>query len=271
MSNADTSDATGGPADERLAVPCDQDSSPRKRVAVVTGACGGLGRATVEALTAAGCEVLACDISAEPDTPWYVRADVADPAANEAAVAEAVARFGQLDIVVLNAGVQHVAPIDEFPLAEWDRLFEVMVRGPFAMIRAAWPHLTRSCSGRIIAVTSTNARLAEQHKAAYVSAKHALMGLVRVAALEGAPHGITANAVAPGAMLTPLVENQIAAEHDVTGIPVAQIEARWSARHMAQRMIDPAEVAAAVSFLASPSASAITGASVPVDLGKTAF
>lgn len=255
----------------------------QSRAAIVTGGCGGLGRASASALASQGYRVLACDVHTgpEPDisTPdrsgegcvRILTADVSDPEACRAMVAEAVASFERLDVVVLNAGVQHVAPLHLFPLDEWDRLHNTMVRGHFALIQAAWPYLAASGSGRIIAVTSTNSRLAERHKVAYTSAKHALAGLVRAAALEGAAHGITANAVAPGAMLTPLVQHQITSEHQATGAPATQIEARWAARHMTPRMIEPAEVAELIVFLASERSSAITGADLPVDLGKTAF
>ncbi len=122
-------------------------------------------------------------------------------------VATAVERFGRLDILVLNAGSQHVEAFPDFSLAAWDQLQALMCRGPFIAIRAAWSHLIASEHGRIVVIASTNAIAAEPHKAAYNSSKAGVVGVVKTAALEGGRHGLTANAIAPGWMLTPMVEN----------------------------------------------------------------
>jgi 3-hydroxybutyrate dehydrogenase len=236
------------------------------RVAVVTGAAGALGRAIVEKFTASGATVVGVDLQGDGCLP----ADIGTPEGNRAMVATVLEQHGRLDILVLNAGTQHMAPIAEFPEEQWHRLLDVMLTGPFLAIRAAWPELIRRPGGRILVTASTSAFAAERYKAAYVAAKHGVLGLVKVAALEGADHGLTANAVAPSWMRTPLVENQVADRVRLLGKPGAEVIAELVAEQAAKRFVEPAEVAATLAFLASPAASGITGACVPVDLGALA-
>ena len=234
------------------------------RVALVTGAAGALGAAICTRLEDDGYAVVGVDLVAEPP---LVQADVGTAMGNAQIVDAAVERFGRLDVLVLNAGVQHVAPIATFPEAEWDRLFDVMVKGPFLAMRAAWPALTARPGGRVVMTASTSSFVAEARKSAYVSAKHALLGLMKVAALEGAEHGLTVNAVAPGWMLTPMAERQVqdrvAASHGSYDAAVADLLAGQPVK----RFVTLDEVARVVAFLADPGASAVTGVAVPVDLG----
>lgn len=237
------------------------------RAAVVTGAAGGLGTAICAELRALGADVLGVDVVPGADLVL----DAAGEDENRAMVDEALQRFGRLDILALNAGLQHVAPIAEFPPAEWDRLMAVMVRGPFLAMQAGWSSLTERPGGRIVVTASVSSFVAELYKSAYVAAKHAVVGLVKVAALEGAPHGLTANAVAPGLMLTGMIERQLADQVRLRGRERAEILATMTAESPANRAVETTEVARLVGFLASPASSGVNGACVPVDLGALAW
>jgi 3-hydroxybutyrate dehydrogenase len=242
------------------------------RVALVTGAASGIGRAIAERLVAAGMDVLAVDLrpdDAGPGVPF--EADLTDAEANAAAVTEALSRFGRLDVVVANAGVQHVAPVEEFPLERWDTIVGLLLRSPFLLAKHAWPALRDSPGGRFIVIASAHALAASPYKAAYVSAKHGVLGLVKTLALEGAAGGITATAVCPGYVRTPLVEKQIADQARVHGLPEDEVlEQVILAPHAVKRLIEPAEVAEVVAFLAAPSGAAFTGVPVTMDQGWTA-
>jgi 3-hydroxybutyrate dehydrogenase len=245
-------------------------SSPEQslsgKVALVTGGAGALGSAVCAALRERGAYVVGVDIAGE----GVVQADLATERGNVAAVETAVAEHGRLDVLVLNAGVQHMSPIDEFPSEQWHRLLDVMLNGPFYAIRAAWPQLVAHPGSRIIATASTSSFVAEPFKAAYVTAKHGLLGLVKVAAHEGAPYGLTANAVAPSWMRTPMVEAQLADRVRLLGLAEEQVREEMVADHAVKRFVELDEVASAIAFLASSEASAITGACLPVDLGALA-
>jgi 3-hydroxybutyrate dehydrogenase len=228
----------------------------------VTGAAGGIGAAICEVFAREGAEVVAVDMGGR----GCFHADVGTEAGNRAMIDEALRRHARLDTLVLNAGVQHLAPIDAFPETEWDRLFAVMVKGPHMAIKAAWPHLTSRPGGRIVATASALSVIGEEYKAAYVAAKHAIAGLIKVAALEGGPHGLCANAVAPGLVWTGLMERQIADQMRLRRLTREQVLERIAA-FQPVRATEPHEVAELMSFLASDRASGISGTCVPVDLG----
>lgn len=242
------------------------DGSLSGRVALVTGANGHLGRAIGESFTARGATVFGVDLVG--DSSFH--ADIATEEGTRDSVAAAVEAHGRLDMLVLNAGVQHMAPLPEFEASEWERLIGVMLTGPFLAIKHAWHHLTREPGGRILVIASTSSFVAEPYKAAYVAAKHGVVGLVKVAALEGAPHGLTANAVAPSWMRTPLVNRQLADRARLLGLSQEQVIEEMVAEHAVKRFVEPAEVADALAFLASAAAAAITGTCIPVDLGALA-
>jgi 3-hydroxybutyrate dehydrogenase len=244
----------------------DPGGSLSGRVAIVTGAAGGLGTATVRALRQAGGTVVPVDVHGD----GCLIADVATAEGNRQMVDLAVQRHGRLDIVVLNAGAQAMNPIASYPEADWDRLMNLMVKGPFLAMKFAWPQLTRQPGGRIIVTSSTAGLVGAPYKAAYVAAKHAVLGLVKVAALEGAAAGLTANAVAPGWMHTPLADNQIGDHMRLRGISRDDVLAGMMADQPARRFVDTAEVAALITFLAGPGGSAINGVCVPVDTGTLA-
>jgi 3-hydroxybutyrate dehydrogenase len=242
------------------------------KAAVVTGSGSGIGRAVATRLQDAGMDVLAVDLVPDPDGPGIAHvADLTSEEANDAAVAAALERFGRLDVVVANAGVQHVAPIEEFPVERWQTLIALMLTSPFVLAKSAWPALRESGSGRFIVIASVHALVASPFKAAYVSAKHGVLGLVKTLALEGAEQGITATAVCPGYVRTPLVEKQIADQATVHGVPEERvIEDVILAPHAVKKLIEPSEVAEVVVFLAGPHGRAFTGAPVTMDQGWTA-
>jgi 3-hydroxybutyrate dehydrogenase len=248
------------------------DPALEGRAAIVTGAASGIGRAVALRLQDAGMDVLAVDLKPDPDGPGVqYEADLTKPAANETAVAAARERFGRLDVVVANAGVQHVAPIDEFPVERWQTIVALLLTSPFLLAKHSWPALRDSGDGRFIGIASVHGLVASPFKAAYVSAKHGLLGLVKTLALEGAESGISASAVCPAYVRTPLVEKQITDQARVHGLPEDEVLERVIlAPHAVKRLIEPSEVADVVAFLAGPAGRAFTGVPVTLDQGWTA-
>jgi 3-hydroxybutyrate dehydrogenase len=240
--------------------------------ALVTGAASGIGRATAARLSADGFDVLAVDLRPEADGPGTPHeADLTTRDGNVGAVRAALDAFGRLDVVVANAGIQHVAPVREFPEDRWDAILALLLTSPFLLAKHAWDALADGGDGRFIAVASAHALVASPYKAAYVAAKHGVLGLVRTLALEGAEAGIAATAVCPGYVRTPLVEKQIpdqAAQHGVS--EEEALNDVILAPHAVKRLIEPEEVADVIAFLAGPRGAAFTGAPVTMDLGWTA-
>jgi len=230
--------------------------------ALVTGAASGIGKATAERLRADGYDVLRFDLT---------DGDLTTREGNERAVSMALERFGRLDVVVANAGVQHVAPVREFPEDRWDQIIAILLTSPFLLAKYAWEALAASDRGRFIVVASAHALVASPFKAAYVSAKHGVLGLVKTLALEGGEAGITATAVCPGYVRTPLVEAQIpdqAATHGMSEDEV--LEQVILQPHAIKRLIEPEEVAGVIAFLAGPGGAAFSGVPVTMDLGWSA-
>jgi 3-hydroxybutyrate dehydrogenase len=232
------------------------------RVALVTGAAGGIGAAIVERLEADDWSVHGVDLA---------DADLTSRAGNQAVVTAALERFGRLDAVVANAGFQHVASVEEFPEEQWDKLVALLLTSPFLLAKYAWPALRESGDGRFVAIASAHALTASPFKAGYVAAKHGVLGLVKTLALEGAEHGISASAVCPSYVRTPLIEAQIVAQAAAHGLPVDRVlEEVILAPQAVKRLLEPAEVADVVAFLLGPSGRAFTGSPVVMDLGWTA-
>lgn len=234
-------------------------------MAIVTGASGGLGTTLSSVLIQHGARVLGVDVVGEG---CFV-ADVATEDGNRSMVEEALRRFGRLDILALNAGAQFMSPIAEFPEEQWDRLMNLMAKGPYLAMKHAWPHIARP-GGRVVVTASGSSFIAEAYKSAYVAAKHAVLGLVRTAAIEGGPAGMTVNAVGPGWMRTPMVENQLEDQVRLHGLPRQQVLEAMLGRQPVKRFVETQEVAEVIAFLASDSGSGINGAFVPVDLGLLA-
>ena len=238
----------------------------------MTGAASGIGRAVAERLQADGMDVLSVDLRPDPDGPGTpFEADLTEANANEASVEEAIKRFGRLDVVVANAGIQHVSPIEEFPVEKWNTIVALLLTSPFLLARYSWPALKASGAGRFIAIASVHGLVASPFKAAYISSKHGVVGLCKTLALEGAGHGITANAVCPAYVRTPLVEKQIADQARAHGLPEDEvIEKVILQPHAVKELIEPSEVAGVVAFLASPGGKMFTGAPITLDQGWTA-
>lgn len=253
------------------------------KVAIVTGSGSGIGKAIALALGQAGADVVVADVD-EPGgqatvnaleavgrKAFFHRTDVARAPEAKRVVEAALDRFGRLDVLVNNAGVQHVAPIQDFPEEKWDLVVGVMLTGAFLLSKYAFPLMIRQRSGRIINIASAHGLVASPYKAAYVAAKHGLLGLTKVLALEGAPHDITAVAICPGYVRTPLVERQIADQARAHGIPEHEVlETVIVREHAVKRLLESEEVGELAVFLTTEAARGITGTHVALDLGWTA-
>ena len=241
--------------------------SGERRAALVTGTASGIGAAIATRLERDGWDVLTVDVRGDVG----FRTDLTTREGNRDAVAAAYARFGRLDAVIANAGFQHVAPIEEFPEDRWDAILSLLLTSPFLLARYAWPHLVESGAGRFVAIASVHGLVASPYKAAYVAAKHGVVGLVKTLALEGAEHGISATAVCPAYVRTPLVESQIADQARAHGLPLDRVlDEVILAPQAVKRLIEPDEVAATVAFLLGPDGRAFTGAPVIMDQGWSA-
>jgi 3-hydroxybutyrate dehydrogenase len=232
------------------------------KVALVTGAAGGIGGAIVERLEADGWSVHGVDLD---------DADLTTREGNRDVVEAAVERFGRLDAVVANAGFQYVSPVEEFPEDQWDKLVALLLTSPFLLAKYAWSALREHGDGRFVAIASAHSLTASPFKAGYVSAKHGVLGLVRTLALEGAEYGISASAVCPCYVRTPLVEAQIAAQARAHRLAEERVlEDVILEPQAVKRLLEPQEVADVVGFLLGPSGRAFTGSPVVMDLGWTA-
>ena len=250
------------------------------KAAIVTGSARGIGRATAELFVREGARVLINDIDGdvaeqaageiEGETAVFAR-DLTKDGVPDELVAKANEAFGSVDIVVNNAGVQHVAPVHEFPPERFSLIVRLMLEAPFRILRGALPHMYEQGWGRVINISSVHGLRASPFKSAYVAAKHGLEGLSKVVALEGAQRGVTSNCINPGYVRTPLVENQIAAQAAAHELPTDRIvEEVLLARSAVKRLIEPDEVASLAAYMCSPAAAYITGTSLVVDGGWTA-
>ena len=249
------------------------------KVAIVTGAASGIGLAVARDFAKHGIRVTVSDIDVEGGKTAaaalpgarFRAADMAKSEDVQRLVAETIAAEGQVDILVNNAGIQYVAPLTEFPEAKWRQIIEIMLTAPFLLTKAVLPGMYARKWGRILNIASVHALRASAFKAAYVTAKHGLLGLTRVTALEGAEHGVTCNAICPSYVRTPLVEKQIADQARVHGIPESEVVEKIMVTEGAiHRLLEPEEVAQLVTYLCTDAASAITGSAQTIDCGWTA-
>jgi 3-hydroxybutyrate dehydrogenase len=250
------------------------------KVAIVTGGASGIGWACVEGLAKAGAKCVVADmdvaggeraaanLKAAGLEGIFVKASVSDPGQVKNLVDATVAKFGRLDILVNNAGLQYVAPIVEYPEEKWDLLIGVILTGAFLCTKYSLPHMIKNKWGRVINVASIHAKVASPFKVAYISAKHGVIGLTKVVALEQAENGITCNAICPAYVRTPLVDKQIANQAIANKISEEDVVKKIMLEPAAiKRLLDPSEVAGVVEFLSSDIASGITGSTIDIDLG----
>lgn len=248
------------------------------KVALVTGAASGIGLACATRLAADGARVVLADLNERAGAEHaqrlggsFVAADLTRRAACKELVDAALAAHGRVDVLVNNAGFQHVAPIDEFPEDRWETMIALMLTAPFLLTRYCWPAMKAQHWGRVVNIASIHALIASPLKVGYISAKHGLVGLTRTAALEGGAFGITVNAICPAYVRTPLVDAQIADQARENALsPDDVIEKIMLAPAAVKRLIEPSEVADFVAYLCSDAAGVITGAALAMDLGWTA-
>jgi len=241
------------------------------KTALVTGAASGIGAACVDRLAAAGARVVAVDrdeagLRRFEGVPEVERltVDLSDLDAVDALP-------GEVDVLVNNAGIQHVSPVHEFPTEKWDLIIRLMLTSPFRLTRRVLPHMYARGWGRVVNISSVHGLRASEFKSAYVSAKHGLEGLSKVVALEGGPHGVTSNCVNPAYVRTPLVERQIADQARAHGIPESEVVEKIMLEPVAvKRLVEPSEVAELVAFLCSPAADSVSGTSFAMDGAWTA-
>jgi len=255
------------------------------RVAIVTGSTSGIGLGVARALAEAGADIVLNGLGdagaiemargtlaeATGVRVAYDGANLIDPAGAVALIENGVAAFGKVDILVNNAGIQHVAPIEDFPAAKWDAIIALNLSAAFHTIRTAFAPMKAASWGRIVNIASAHGLVASPFKGAYVAAKHGVVGLTKTVALEGARFGVTCNAICPGYVWTPLVENQIEDTARARGISrEAVIETVLLAAQPSKRFATVEELGALTAFLCSDAAASITGTALPVDGGWVA-
>lgn len=256
------------------------------KVAVITGSTSGIGLGVAEELARRGAKIVVNSFSDTDDDhaiartiasdhgveAVYVQADMSDGEQCRMLVDKAVERFGACDILVNNAGIQHVAKIEEFPAAKWDAIVAINLTSAFHTTAAALPHMRKAGWGRIVNIASAHGLTASPYKSAYVAAKHGMVGLTKVVGLETAREPITCNAICPGYVLTPLVEDQIPdtmREYDMSREEV--IEKVLLERQPSKEFVTTAQLGGMVAFLCSDDAAQITGTTLSADGGWTAL
>jgi 3-hydroxybutyrate dehydrogenase len=255
------------------------------KVALVTGSTSGIGLGIARALAAQGADIVMNGFG-EPQEieklrsriadefkvkAIYAAADMSKPAEIEAMVKDVLGRTGRIDILVNNAGIQHTAPIQDFPPERWDAIIAINLSAAFHTIRLALPQMLSRNWGRIINIASAHGLVASVQKVGYIAAKHGLVGLTKVVALETATTGVTCNAICPGWVLTPLVQKQIDARAAKEGITVAKAKLDLvSEKQPAQDFVTPEQIGGLAVFLCSEAAAQIRGAPLSIDGGWTA-
>lgn len=254
------------------------DSAVNERVAIITGGAGGIGRAIGAALRDSGHQIVVADRHRDAAEAVVselgglaMEVELANGDSCRELVAQTLAHFGRVDILINNAGYQHIAPIDEFPEDVWNNMLAVMLTAPFLLTKAVWPHMKAQKWGRIVNLGSIHSVRASPFKVGYITAKHGLLGLTRTAAREGGEYGITVNAILPSYVRTSLVEGQIADQARTRNLsPTEVVEKVFLAQAAVKRLIEPDEIGSLAAYLCSDAAASITGADWPIDVGWTA-
>jgi 3-hydroxybutyrate dehydrogenase len=251
---------------------------------LITGSTSGIGLVTAKTFAANGYQIIfngleengeeiAIGVARDYAIEYFFSpANLLNPEEIRKMVEQGLSKFGAIDVLLNNAGIQHVAPLENFPEQKWNDLLGVMLTAPFHVTKAVWPSMKERKYGRVINLVSAHGLVASAFKSAYVAAKHGLIGLTKTLALEGAPFGITANAVCPGYVHTSLVEKQIPDQMKAHNLSrEEEIQKVILAQHAIKQFIPAEVIAETIYFLADSEASAfITGASIPVDAGWTA-
>lgn len=253
------------------------------KTALITGGASGIGYAIAESFARAGANFVISDLDpVAGDTALkklekigpagaFVAGDVSSPQDTRRMVDATIVKFGRLDILVNNAGLQFVSPVVEFPEERWNQIIGVLLTGTFLCTKYALPHMISQQWGRVINVASLHGKVASPFKAAYISAKHGVLGFTKVVALEVAQHNVTCNAICPAYVRTPLVEKQIQDQAKRHGISPEEVVGKIMLEPAAiRRLLEPEEVATMALYLCSDAASGITGAALDIDLGWTA-
>lgn len=253
------------------------------RAAVITGSTRGIGFGLAQAFAKAGYAVMlngleengdeiAAQMAEEFGVPVrFSPANLRDPEAAAGLVHDAHEAFGRVDVLINNAGIQHVSPVKDFPLEKWQAIMDINLSSAFYTTKAAWPLMEAQKSGRIINIASAHGLRASAYKSAYVAAKHGIVGLTKVLALEGAGHNITANAICPGYVRTPLVEGQIKDQAAAHGISEQEVITKiMLAKHAVKEFVPESLLAEAALFFAREDASTLTGIALPIEGGWTA-
>ena len=247
------------------------------KTALVTGAGSGIGKAIAERLAEDGARVIVNDRSgaasevAEAVGGPFLQADLSDMEETRGLARRALEVCGVVDVLVNNAGIQHVAPVEEFPDEQWARLMQIMLVAPFQLTKRLLPGMKERGWGRIVNISSIHGLIASPNKSAYTAAKHGLIGFTKAVALEAGPDGVTVNAICPAFVRTPLVEEQLPDLARIAGVDTGEVIEKVVLEQAAvKRLIEPREVAELARFLASEGAGAITGSAYAIDLGWTA-
>jgi 3-hydroxybutyrate dehydrogenase len=252
----------------------------RKQTALITGAASGIGAELAKGFFEAGYQLLLADLDVPPyladfevraQDVCFVPVDLSREADCQELIGQGLQRFATIDILINNAGFQHVCALEDFPFEVWQRMLAVMLTAPFLLTQAVWPGMKQQGWGRIVNIGSIHSQVASRNKVGYTSAKHGLIGLTKTAALEGGPVGITVNAICPAYVRTPLVERQIASQAETLGISQETVQSEVFLKSAATgKLIEPGEISALVLYLCSENAKSVTGASWNIDCGWTA-
>jgi 3-hydroxybutyrate dehydrogenase len=254
-----------------------------KKTALITGSTSGIGLGLAEAFAAKGYNIIfngleenGSEIARKTAEKFgidflFSGANMLNPASLREMVQQAIQKFGTIEVLINNAGIQHVSPIEDFPEEKWDAIIGINLTSAFHLTKAVWPGMKAQHFGRIINIASAHGLFASEFKSAYVAAKHGIVGFTKTMALEGAPFGITANAICPGYVKTPLVEKQIADQAKAHNLPESEVVKKVILTKQAIKEFVPVSAIAEMAlFLASENAATLTGTALPIDGGWSA-